>query len=65
MIKLVKDNSIRHVICPKCRSEIEYDCVQDPFCDDIKYNQGLKASVYSWYIRCPKCGHRIKVDERY
>lgn len=64
MVTLIKDNSKRRTWCAKCHSEIEYDSVQDPFCDDIKYNQRLKASVYSWYIRCPKCCHRIKVDER-
>ena len=65
MVKVIQDNTTRRVVCSKCKSQLEYDCIQDPFCDDIKYNQGLRASVYSWYIRCPRCFHRIKVDERY
>ena len=64
MVKLIQDNSVKRTFCSKCCSEIEYDSIQDPFCDDIRYNERLKASVYHWYIKCPKCFTRIKVEER-
>ena len=65
MIKILKQgNTLRQVGCWHCFSMLKYDCIQDTFCDDIKYNEKLKCSVYSWYIKCPKCGCRIKVEER-
>jgi DNA-directed RNA polymerase subunit RPC12/RpoP len=64
MIKIIKDNTLKQVMCPRCTSLLEYDGIKDPFCDDIRYDSTLKSSIYSWYINCPKCGHRIKVEER-
>lgn len=64
MIKVVKDNTTKQAVCSRCISVLEYDSIKDPFCDDIQYNEKLKASIYSWYINCPKCGQKIKVEER-
>ena len=63
MVKLIEDNSNKQVVCSHCKSLIEYNCVEDPFCDDIRYDEKKRVSVYSWYIRCPKCNTRIKVKE--
>ena len=68
MIKILRQEKppqvLREVMCHHCFSVLEYDTKDDLFCDDIKYNEKLKCSVYSWYIKCPKCGCRIKVEER-
>ena len=64
MVTCVKDNTIRRTICSKCRSVLEYHCKNDPFCDDIQYNEKLHASIYSWYIKCPQCQAKIKIEER-
>ena len=64
MVKMIKEGK-KQVMCPHCCSILEYDCIEDPFCDDIRYNDKLRTSIYSWYINCPKCEHKIKVEERY
>ena len=64
MVKMIKEGK-KQVICPHCCSTLEYDCIEDPFCDDIKYDTKLRASIYSWYINCPKCEYKIKVEERH
>ena len=64
MIKVLKDRTIKQVTCPRCRSILEYDFIHDPFCDDIRYDKKKGVSIYSWYINCPKCNQKIKVDER-
>lgn len=65
MIKVVKEGMLKRVTCSHCNSLLEYDGIQDPFCDDIRYDVNLKTSIYSWYIECPVCSWRIKVEERY
>ena len=64
MVKIIKDGGLRQTICSHCISLLEYDHIKDPFCDDIRYDDKRKVSIYSWYIKCPKCGSRIKVEER-
>ena len=65
MIRIIKNNRLRQTICSRCFSKLEYDHINDSYCDDIQYNSKLKTSVYSWYINCPQCGHKLKVEEKY
>lgn len=63
MVKMLKQETLKQVRCCHCLSVLEYDYIEDLFCDDIRYDSSLKSSIYSWYINCPKCGHKIKVKE--
>ena len=65
MIEIIRVGQLKRVTCPHCASLLQYNATQDPFCDDIRYNEKLRVSVYHWYIKCPQCGGRVKVDEKH
>lgn len=64
MIKVIRKGMLRRITCSRCNSLLEYDEIMDPYCNDIRYDSNLKASVYTWYINCPECNHKIMVEER-
>lgn len=63
MIKVIRKGDLRRITCCGCNSYLEYDAIQDTFCDDIRYDSKLRKSIYSWYIHCPECHYKIKVKE--
>lgn len=63
MIKVIRKGDLRRITCYRCNSYLEYDAIDDTFCDSIRYDSELRASIYSWYIRCPVCYSKIKVKE--
>lgn len=65
MVKVIKTGVLRQITCSHCASLLEYDGIQDPFCDDIRYDSELKTSIYYWYIKCPECGSRVLIEERH
>jgi ssDNA-binding Zn-finger/Zn-ribbon topoisomerase 1 len=65
MVTIKKSNEKKQTTCSNCFSIIWYDVVNDPICDDIRYDSKLKVGIYSWHICCPQCHKRIKVIEKY
>ena len=64
MVTVIKEAPLKKITCPHCQSLLEYDSVQDSFCDDIRFDEKKKASIYHWYIRCPKCWFKVLVEKR-